>query len=80
MGYVSVEYGYPIRYPIPVCEFCEVSAYHNWILSQNTTISQFSTFSLYYVALFIMLPFYAWYSIMQVATTKFYMPVYFSWP
>jgi len=36
--------------------------------------------SLYYVALFIMLHFYAWYSIMQVATTKFYMPVYFSWP
>jgi len=26
---VSVEYGYPIRYPIPVHEFCEVSAYHS---------------------------------------------------
>ena len=25
---VSVEYGYPIRYLIPVREFCEVSAYH----------------------------------------------------
>ena len=23
-----MEYGYPIRYPIPVREFCEVSAYH----------------------------------------------------
>ena len=25
-----MEYGYPIRYPIPVREFCEVSAYHSW--------------------------------------------------
>ena len=24
-----MEYGYPIRYPIPVREFCEVSAYHS---------------------------------------------------
>ena len=28
MGYVSVEYGYPIMYPISVREFCEVCAYH----------------------------------------------------
>ena len=36
---VSVEYMYPIRYPIPVCEFCEVSAYHRVpdILMQMTS-------------------------------------------
>ena len=30
-----MEYGYPIRYLIPVCEFCEVSAYHSLELTSH---------------------------------------------